>query len=173
MRPPRGLEHALCILHPNCGQFPVLEHNGDFYSCDHYVDRSHYLGNLRDKTLLETLDSPEQKTFGKSKSATLPRRCRRCDVLEYCNGGCPKDRFMITPEGEAGWNYLCVGLRRFFTHARPYAKRFARSLRVGGTIESFMSELRSADAGPRVTVGRNDPCPCGSGRKFKKCCLGK
>jgi uncharacterized protein len=115
-------EHTLCIFKVRCGGVPVVEHNGDFYSCDHYVDKEHLLGNIRDISLAELLDSPEQKTFGEAKSLKLPRFCRECDVLDMCNGECPKNRFVNTPYGEPGLNYLCPGYRLFFNHCIPFVE---------------------------------------------------
>ena len=172
-RPARGLEHALCVLRRTCGELPVLEHNGDFYSCDHYVDRDHFLGNLREKSLVEMLESPAQRVFGQAKRDTLPRRCRECDVLEFCNGGCPKDRMLKNPDGEEGVNYLCAGLHRFFTHVRPAMRRLAAHIEAGRPIERFRDLQRAADTKAAAPADRNDPCPCGSGRKYKKCCLGR
>jgi uncharacterized protein len=138
-RPARGLDHSLCIFRETCGQIPSVEHNGDFYSCDHFAEARHMLGNIRDVTLAALLDSPEQAAFGAVKRDSLPRYCRECDVLAMCNGGCPKDRIIRTPDGEPGLNYLCAGLKRFFRHSRPHLQKLM-------------------------------PCPCGSGRKYKKCC---
>jgi uncharacterized protein len=162
-RPALGMEHSLCVFRETCGQIPVLEHNGDFFPCDHYVDREHRLGNIRETPLSELLDSPAQRDFGNAKRDALPRYCRECDTLDMCNGGCPKYRFIKTPDGEAGLNYLCAGLRRFFLHTRePLAKLAARE--------------RAQCPAPRAKpakAGRNDPCPCGSGLKYKKCCAAK
>ena len=97
------------------------------------------LGNIREVSLSALLDSPEQAAFGAVKRDSLPRYCRECEVLAMCNGACPKDRFILTPDGEPGLNYLCAGLKRFFRHAGPHLAKLA-------------------------------PCPCGSGRKYKKCC---
>jgi uncharacterized protein len=159
-RPALGLEHSLCVFRETCGQIPVLEHNGDFFPCDHFVDREHRLGNIRETPLDQLLDSEAQRSFGEAKRSTLPRYCRECEVLAMCNGGCPKYRFIETPDGEPGLNYLCAGLKRFFLHARePLAKLAARQR---GPAPRFR---------PAATrLGRNDPCVCGSGRKFKKCC---
>jgi len=113
-------EHTLCIFKVTCGGVPVVEHNGDFYSCDHYVNRQHLIGNIKHKSLAELLDSPEQRAFGEAKSSKLPAYCRECDVLEMCNGECPKNRFIHTPDGEPGLNYLCPGYKLFFNHCRPF-----------------------------------------------------
>lgn len=113
-------EHTLCIFKKNCGGVPVVEHNGDFYSCDHFVNPEHCLGNIRDRSIASFLDSQAQQAFGQTKSNTLPRYCRECDVLGMCNGECPKNRFLITPGGEPGLNYLCRGYKLFFNHCRPF-----------------------------------------------------
>lgn len=119
-------EHTLCIFKPRCGGVPVVEHNGDFYSCDHFVDSDHCLGNINDRKLADLLDSPGQKAFGDAKLLTLPRYCINCEVRSMCNGECPKNRFINTPEGEPGLNYLCPGYKIFFNHCLP----FIEALRV-------------------------------------------
>lgn len=170
-RPLFGQEHSLCIFRPTCGDVPVVEHNGDFYSCDHFVTPEHRLGNIRQTPLLNLLESPAQHAFGQAKRDTLPRYCQDCDVKAMCNGGCPKDRVIQTPDGEAGLNFLCVGYKHFFTHSRPYLRQLAALRRAGKPPQQLMQMLRAAEVPKRNTVGRNDPCPCGSGRKFKRCCL--
>ena len=116
------MEHTLCIFKVNCGGVPVIEHNGDFYSCDHYVDDDHRPGNIREHDLEYFLDSPEQKKFGNAKSVTLPRYCIECEVKNMCNGECPKNRFIISPQGEPGLNYLCSGYKHFFNHCKPFVE---------------------------------------------------
>jgi uncharacterized protein len=118
-------EHSLCIFRPTCGDIPVVEHNGDFYSCDHFVDVDHHLGNIRETPLVELLESPEQRAFGRAKLETLPRYCQECDVRAMCNGECPKNRFIMTPDGETGLNYLCTGYKRFFAHCQPFVSEVA------------------------------------------------
>jgi uncharacterized protein len=118
-------EHSLCIFRPVCGDIPVVEHNGDFYSCDHFVDNEHRLGNIIETPLLDLLESPKQRAFGRTKLETLPRYCRGCEVKDMCHGECPKNRFIRTPDGETGLNYLCAGYKRFFTHCRPFIKAVA------------------------------------------------
>jgi uncharacterized protein len=113
-------DHTLCIFKAECGGVPVVEHNGDFYSCDHYVGNDHLLGNIRNIPLAVLLDSPLQKAFGRKKSETLPDFCRECEVLSMCNGECPKNRFINTSGGETGLNYLCQGYKLFFNHCRPF-----------------------------------------------------
>jgi uncharacterized protein len=113
-------EHSLCIFRPTCGDIPVVEHNGDFYSCDHFVDMEHRLGNIIETPLIELLESPAQRAFGEAKGKALPRQCRECEVKAMCNGACPKDRFLESLDGEPGLNYLCAGYRRFFHRCRPF-----------------------------------------------------
>jgi uncharacterized protein len=118
-------EHTLCIFKPVCGGVPVVEHNGDFYTCDHFVDDRHRIGNIAEISLGEMLSSPQQKTFGLSK-LSLPRICIECEVLEMCNGECPKNRFIHNPAGEAGLNYLCAGYKKFFKHCLPFVEAVSR-----------------------------------------------
>ena len=118
-------EHALCIFRPICGDIPALEYNGDVYSCDHYVDPNYYLGNIMQSPLTELLNSPKQHAFGTAKLATLPRYCQDCEVRAMCNGGCPKNRILKTPDREQGLNYLCRGYKRFFKHCQPFVSTVA------------------------------------------------
>jgi len=113
-------EHSLCIFRTKCGDIPVVEHNGDFYSCDHFVDVEHRLGNITETPLVELLESTAQRAFGEAKLDALPRYCLECGVRPMCNGECPKNRFIMTPDGEPGLNYLCEGYKRFFTHCQPF-----------------------------------------------------
>lgn len=171
MRPMLGMEHALCIFRETCGDVPVVEHNGDFYSCDHFVRPEYHLGNIRHTPLAEMIDSPAQRAFGLAKRDRLPRYCRECEVVDMCNGGCPKDRVIRTPDGEEGLNYLCPGYKRFFTHVRPYMQKLALLVQAGESEEKLMQMAREEDARPSIQVRRNDLCPCGSGKKYKRCCL--
>lgn len=125
LRPVFGQAHTLCIFRENCGGVLVVEHNGDFYSCDHYVNKDHLIGNITVTDLATMLDSSRQKAFGMGKSLTLPAFCRKCEVKDMCNGECPKNRFIYTPDGEYGLNYLCKGYRLFFSHVRPFAEAVA------------------------------------------------
>jgi serine-type anaerobic sulfatase-maturating enzyme len=124
-----GQEHSLCIFRPVCGDIPVVERNGDFYSCDHFVDEAYRLGNIRTTPLVDLLESPAQRSFGEAKQKSLPRFCQTCEVLAMCNGECPKNRFVRTPDGEPGLNYLCAGYKKFFTHCRPFVDAVAAEWR--------------------------------------------
>jgi uncharacterized protein len=167
-----GQEHALCIFRKTCGDVPVIEHNGDFFSCDHFVNTEHRLGNIQETPLVDFLESPAQKAFGQAKLDTLPRYCQTCEVRDMCHGGCPKDRILHTPDGEAGLNYLCAGYKRFFTHCQPFVSELSALWRQQSLERQMpLPPAKGAQASPKV--GRNDPCPCGSGLKYKKCCLGK
>lgn len=120
-----GLDHSHCIFKQTCGRVPVVEHNGDFYPCDHFVDSSHRGGNVRTNSLADLLESQEQKLFGQAKLSTLPAFCQQCEVLNMCNGACPNDRFIETPDGNPGLNYLCEGYKFFFNHCKPFVEQVA------------------------------------------------
>jgi uncharacterized protein len=157
---------SLCVLRPTCGEGVVVEHTGDVYSCDHFVAPEHLLGNIMEAPLGELVRSPKQRAFGLAKQETLPAFCRSCPHLFACNGECPKNRILLTPEGEPGLNWLCEGLRDFFAHSEGRMRRMAAILARGGEAAEVMPLL----AEEARTTGRNDPCPCGSGRKYKRCC---
>jgi uncharacterized protein len=124
-------EHTLCIFKKTCGGVPVVECNGDFYSCDHFVDNEHLIGNILNHSLPEMLNSKRQNSFGLVKKNTLPQYCLDCEVLEMCNGECPKNRFIQTPDGETGLNYLCEGYKQFFTYILPFSDAVAEAWRKG------------------------------------------
>jgi uncharacterized protein len=171
-----GMPSALCVFGETCGNALAMEHNGDLYSCDHYVYPRYKLGNVMDSEMRELVDSPQQRKFGTDKRDTLPRYCRECDVRFACNGECPKHRFIKTPDGEGGLNYLCAGYKLFLRHIDPYMRTMAQLLRQGRPAAEIV-RLIAEDETRRTTdsraPGRNDPCPCGSGKKFKKCCEGR
>jgi uncharacterized protein len=157
--------HLLCIHAPTCGNGPALEHNGDLYACDHFVEPGYRLGNIHDTHLAELVASPQQRRFGADKRDTLTRQCQACEVRAACNGGCPKDRFARSRDGEPGHNYLCDGLYHFFSHTRPAMDRMQALLVEGRAAAEIMAETAGADA----RRGAYAPCPCGSGRKFRFC----
>jgi uncharacterized protein len=123
-----GLGSSLCVFAEKCGAALAIEHNGDIYSCDHYVYPEHRLGNLMNTSLGDMVNSPQQVKFGSDKLDALPRYCMECEVRFACNGECPKHRFIRTPDGEAGLNYLCAAYKRFFTHVDPYMRVMAALL---------------------------------------------
>ena len=125
-------EHTLCIFKKRCGGVPVVEQNGDFYSCDHFVDTDHLIGNICQTDLADLLDSERQINFGQAKYDTLPQFCLDCPVLEMCNGECPRNRFINTPSGEPGLNYLCSGYMQFFMHIKPFVEAVATEWRRKG-----------------------------------------
>jgi uncharacterized protein len=172
----------LCILSPTCGQGVALEHNGDVYSCDHFVEPKHLLGNILQTPLPELVACENQRAFGRAKSDTLPGWCRRCKWLFTCHGECPKNRVLPSPDGEPGMNRLCAGLRSFFAHTERPMRIMAELLRGGqeaaGVMRILAEQERGREGANRAArndpqddtrPGRNDPCPCGSGRKFKRC----
>jgi uncharacterized protein len=156
-----GVPPALCVFAETCGNAVALEHNGDLYSCDHFVEPGYLLGNIFETHMVELLASPEQRAFGQAKRDTLPRYCVDCEVRFACNGECPKNRFTLTPDGEPGLNYLCPGYKAFFGHIDGPMRLMADLLRRGRYADEVMGIFAQA--------GRNDPCPCGSGRKAKVC----
>jgi uncharacterized protein len=124
-----GLPAQRCITAEFCGKGVAMEHDGSVYSCDHYVYPEHRLGNIHERPISEMVFSRRQMDFGFSKRDTLPKYCRECKYLFACWGECPKNRFIRTPDGEAGLNYLCSGLKRFFEHADPHLKQIAERLK--------------------------------------------
>ena len=162
-------QRSLCVFAPTCGNALALEHNGDLYSCDHFVEPKYKLGNIRESTMAELVASPQQRQFGQDKHDTLPRYCRECEVRFACNGGCPKDRFINTPSGEPGLNYLCAGYKMFFKHVDRPMRMMTDLLKRGRYADEIMPVLAKEQAALFAGVGRNDDCPCGSGKKFKRC----
>jgi uncharacterized protein len=149
-----GMDQAgMCVHARTCGSALALEHNGDVYSCDHYVEDDYLLGNLAEgRTLLQLATSPQQAAFGNAKLDTLPDYCLRCDVRFACNGGCPKDRFITTPDGEPGLHYLCAGYQRFFRHVDEPMRVMADLLRRGedatGVRDWFDTSVLAKEATP-------------------------
>ena len=137
LRPIYGLPHALCVHRETCGEVAVLERDGGFYACDHFVDADHLIGNLKERSLADLSGDPRMVEFGNAKRDTLPRACRECDALSLCNGGCPKDRAPAAPGEAGGVNRLCPAYRRFFPHARPELTRLAAHMRTGRPLRDF------------------------------------
>ena len=144
-----GMDQAgMCVHARTCGSALALEHNGDLYSCDHYVEEKYLLGNIRgDRPLLQLATSPQQKAFGEAKLTALPSYCQECDVRFACNGGCPKDRFLTTPDGEPGLHYLCAGYQRFFRHVDEPMRVMAALLRQGRDATGICDWYAARDAG--------------------------
>ncbi|NNF26520.1 MAG: anaerobic sulfatase maturase [Gemmatimonadetes bacterium] len=143
-----GRPAGLCVFEETCGRALALEHNGDLYACDHFVDPEHRVGNVLRTELPVLVGSPGQRAFGRAKKEGLPRYCRECEVRFVCNGGCPKNRLLTTPEGESGLNWLCEGYRPFFNHVRPAMDYMADALRERRPPAAIMDLLaRGSDAG--------------------------
>ncbi|MBK7895274.1 MAG: anaerobic sulfatase maturase [Anaerolineaceae bacterium] len=168
-----GQPGGLCIFAPTCGNALALEHNGDLFSCDHFVEPAYRLGNLQQDHMLDLVASDKQRQFGQDKRESLPRYCRDCEVRFACHGGCPKNRFSHTPDGEPGLNYLCAGYKAFFNHVDRPMKMMANLLQLRRAPAEIMplmaAEREQAQQAAFAQAGRNDPCPCGSGKKFKQC----
>jgi len=163
---------TVCIFGPTCGLGLALEHNGDLYSCDHFVEPNYYLGNILKTPLIELVASEKQRKFGQDKNDTLPRTCKECEFLRVCHGECPKNRFGEGPGGEPGLNYLCAGYKAFFKHADKAMRIMADLLRRDRPASEVMAILAREEMEFKKKLaqsGRNDPCPCGSGKKVKKC----
>ena len=165
-----GAPPGICAFSETCGTAMAMEHNGDMYSCDHFVEPKYFLGNIKEKSMARIAGSAKQQKFGRDKLDSLPDYCRRCAVRFVCNGECPKNRFLKTPEGEPGLNYLCAGYREFFRHIDGPMRFMAHELRSGRAADGIMKYTKNGQI-PQVVFkpGRNDPCPCGSGLKYKKC----
>jgi uncharacterized protein len=167
-----GKAGTLCIFGRTCGLALALEHNGDLYSCDHFVDPKHKLGNILETPLIDMVSSARQRMFGQGKWDQLPEYCHQCEFSFLCNGECPKNRFIDAPGGSPGLNYLCQGYFNFFKHTEPYMKAMASLLqanRPAGDIMPILANQEGAKLKEFSQAGRNEPCPCGSGFKFKKC----
>ena len=130
-------QHSLCIFSPTCGGAVALEHNGDLYSCDHYVEPGYRSANMQTH-MAELVASEKQRAFGKDKLNGFPKYCRECEVLFACYGECPRNRFINTPTGEPGLNYLCAGYKAFFKHVDPAMNTMAGLLRQGRFADEIM-----------------------------------
>ena len=164
---------GLCWMAPACGRVLIVEQDGGVYSCDHFVFPEYRIGSIVESSLGELVESSAQRRFGSAKSGALNAQCLACSWRGVCNGGCPKDRLASPGDGGPGINYLCAGLKRFFSYAEKPLKKIALQLAAGTQPEALMSVLRQDIKERWRGVGRNDPCPCGSGRKAKHCCWHK
>jgi uncharacterized protein len=154
-----GVPDAVCIFSETCGQAVALEHNGDLYSCDHFVEPAYKLGNIQETHLIQLLSSPQQIKFGQDKKNTLPRYCRECEVRFACHGECPKNRFIKTPDGEEGLNYLCAAYKAFFNHINEPMKIMTELLRR----RRFADEIMQMSA-----VEKRDLLACAPGENAKQ-----
>jgi uncharacterized protein len=137
-------QHNSCVVSPTCGGALTMEHNGDVYSCDHYVEPDHLLGNVNTTPLKTLVSSEKQRRFGQNKYDTLPAYCKECPVLFACYGECPRNRFIKTPDGEDGLNYLCAGYKAFFMHIDKPMKTMASLIRQGHYADEIMTEQNAA-----------------------------
>ena len=165
-----GQPANLCWMRETCGDVPVVEKDGSVFSCDHFVRQEYCIGSLLESDFSELMDSPAQNRFRREKKESLPSACRTCPWLALCNGGCPKDRFSDAPGGGKRY-YLCEGLQSFFSYAVPRLKNAMELSSRHIPRNTIMEMLTGQERNRYRGVSRNDPCPCGSGKKFKKCCL--
>lgn len=156
-----GFAPMECTLGPECGNYVVVEHNGDVFTCDFFVDEDTKLGNIMHDRLDSMLNSEMQTSFGLVK-ANLPPACIGCTWLALCRGGCPRERGMGADSSRL--NYFCPSFKRFFSHADEGFRRLVDQWKSSQTQENIPA------APGHTVIGRNDPCPCGSGKKFKRCC---
>ena len=172
---------SMCCYRPRCASAFVLEYNGDLYACDHFVYRQWKIGNIMHRPLAELVTDPQLADFAALKDPP-PENCRDCEYLEFCHGGCPKHHMPIGTDPKRV-NYFCEGYKMFFREALPQLRRIAEHLKQdqlppreptfaqGGLSADGPKPARPVVSGPgRRPPGRNDPCPCGSGKKFKLCC---
>jgi uncharacterized protein len=166
---------GICVFAETCGDALVMEHNGDLFSCDHYVYPEYFLGNIIEKPIIDMVKSQRQFDFGIDKRNKLPRYCLQCDVLYACHGECPKHRFLKTPDKQPGLNYLCEGYKMFFHQVEPYMEYMAKELKNKKPPANVMTWIKNKENQviKPIIPERNDPCPCGSGKKFKNCCFAK
>jgi uncharacterized protein len=151
-----GTGASLCIHHETCGDALALEHNGDLYSCDHFVEPKYFLGNIKEEHMLDLVASDQQRKFGRDKRDTLPRYCLECPVRFACHGGCPRNRFIQTPDGEDGLNYLCAGYKAFFTHVDHPMRLMANLLRAGRYADEVMGILAQEEGAESGAMTASD-----------------
>ncbi|MCB0728734.1 MAG: anaerobic sulfatase maturase [Ignavibacteriae bacterium] len=163
-----GVDPAMCIFVEKCGKALALEHNGDLYCCDHFVEPKYLLGNILENSMSELVNSEKQIKFGNDKLETLPDYCMKCEVRFACHGECPKNRFINTPDGEPGLNYLCEGYMKFFKHIDYSMKFMVQKLKADQAPSDIVNHYAKLDK-EYTQAKRNYPCYCGSGKKFKNC----
>lgn len=168
-----GGSAALCNIAPTCGRAVVIESDGKVYSCDHFTDSHNLIGDIRIDHLSEIVDGPKQNAFGMKKQAELTSKCQKCQWLKYCNSGCPKDRIVKQSDDEKMINYLCEGYMRFISYVKPVLELITSLQKKGKSPQFIMNILQDEVRRIWKNISRNDPCPCGSGKKAKNCCWHK
>ena len=165
-----GKEANLCWMQETCGHVPVIERDGSVFACDHFVRPAYRIGSIEEDELQKLMSGSQQIQFGRQKKAGLTACCHTCPWLFLCHGGCPKDRFAVSPDGEAGHYYLCEGLKSFFSYAVPRLRHAMLLSSQRKNRKEIMDILAQKERELFRGISRNDSCPCGSGRKFKQCC---
>jgi uncharacterized protein len=168
-----GLDSSgMCVFEETCGLGLAIEHNGDLYSCDHFVEPDYLLGNIKEEHMLQMVASDEQTKFGQDKRDSLPQYCLDCDVRFACHGECPKNRFIETPSGEPGLNYLCAGYKGFFHRINEPFKILTMLMRSGRPASDVMAIVADGEIHFKESFAKakvDDNCPCGSEMRFKDC----
>ena len=162
----------MCVFEETCGLGLALEHNGDLYACDHFVEPDYLLGSIHGNAHDRSGRLGQQRKFGQDKRDCLPRYCLECDVRFACHGECPKNRFLTTPDGEPGLNHLCAGWKAFFHRANEPMQMIATLMRTGRPASEVMGIMAGKEDEWKTALSRarrNDPCPCNSGLKFSQC----
>ena len=136
-----GISPGICAYSKECGHAGVMEHNGDVYSCDHFVFPEYKLGNIRDHSLIDMLYGEQQQEFSRLKHSSLPRQCKECDMEFACHGECPKNRFMKDKYGDSGLNYLCPGYYHYYQHVAPYMDYMKQELMAQRPPSNIMKVL--------------------------------
>ena len=169
---------GMCVFEPTCGFGLALEHNGDLYSCDHFVEPDYLLGNIQDEHMIDLVSCDRQVKFGRDKLDALPRYCLECEVRFACHGECPKNRFITsppgeaTPDGEPGLNYLCAGWKAYFHRVDKPMKILATLLRTNRPaldVMEILAEDKEVMEREFSKADQGQPCPCGSGLEFRAC----
>jgi uncharacterized protein len=167
-----GYPAGVCVFEKVCGKGMAMEFNGDVFSCDHFVDMNHLIGNINDESLSNMVNSDFQQNFGLEKWHTLTDKCKKCPVLPFCYGGCPKNRILPIKNETYLHNYLCDGYKKFFTQVQPFMKIMGEELRhkrPASNIMAILNQPKPQNKDSKSAPGRNDLCFCGSGKKYKKC----
>ena len=137
-----GISPGICAYSKECGHAGVMEHNGDVYSCDHFVFPEYKLGNIRDHSLIDMLYGEQQQEFSRLKHSSLPRQCKECDMEFACHGECPKNRFMKDKYGDSGLNYLCPGYYHYYQHVAPYMDYMKQELMAQRPPSNIMKVIQ-------------------------------